>query len=121
MGTVNDWVGAIGGTILAIELVVLCLILLLITAALAYGLWWVLKKMNLVHEKVSWATALLQKYTDKAAAIVAAPVIRTTSVWRGLKAGIYRATHWPRRQRVIVATAPSQTGPEAEKKATRAA
>jgi hypothetical protein len=97
MGTVNDWAGAIGGTILGIELVVLMLIIVVLNAGLAYGLWWVLKKMGWVHEKITWATGLVQKYVDRGANIVAAPVIRTTSFWRGLKAGVYRATHWPRR------------------------
>lgn len=105
MGNINDWAGTIGGTILGIELIVLVLILALLNAGLAFGLWWVLKKMGWVHEKVTWATGLVQKYVDKGANIVAAPVIRTTSFWRGLKAGAYRATHWPRRVTVPAAGA----------------
>jgi hypothetical protein len=97
MGTINDWAGAIGGTILGIELLVALLILVVINAGIAYGLWWVAKKMGLVHEKRVWLQGLIQKWTDRATSVAAEPVIRSTSAWRGLKAGLYRATHWPRR------------------------
>jgi hypothetical protein len=117
MGTVNDWAGAIGGTILGIELILLVLVLVLLNAGLAFGLWWVLKKMGWVHEKVTWATGLLEKVVDRSANIVAAPVIRTTSFWRGLKAGVYRATHWPKRAAV---PAPGAQQPRAKETETAA-
>ncbi|HWE62314.1 MAG TPA: hypothetical protein VHB98_11440 [Chloroflexota bacterium] len=95
MGQINDWLGTIGGAILALELIVLLLILVGINAALALGLRWALRKSTFVHEKITWARALAVRYVDKGANLVAAPVIITTSAWRGLKAGLYRATHWP--------------------------
>lgn len=96
MGTVNDWLGAIGGAILGIELIVLLVILVGINAGLAFGLRWVLRKTGMVHQKNQQIRVLVEKYVNRGAAVVASPVIVTTSVWRGLKAGLYRATHWPR-------------------------
>ncbi len=95
MGTLNDWAGAIGGTVLGIELILLLIIGVALNAGIAFGLYWVLKKMGWVHEKIAWATRLNEKYVDIAANVAAAPVIRTTSFWRGIKAGVRRATHWP--------------------------
>jgi hypothetical protein len=48
----------------------------------------------MVHEKVALGRALTERYVDRGANLVAAPVIVTTSAWRGLKVGLYRATHW---------------------------
>jgi hypothetical protein len=96
MGNVNDVVGIIGGVILAIELILLVLVLLVITAGIALGLAWVRGKMGLVHEKIELVRSLQAKYVDRGTRAIAMPVIVSTSVWRGLKAGVYRATHWPR-------------------------
>jgi hypothetical protein len=96
MGTLNTWLGDIGGTILGLELIVLLVLLTALNGALAFGLWWVLRKMNWVHGKVSWASGLVTRTVDKGANIAAEPVIRGTSLWRGGKAALNRATHWPR-------------------------
>ena len=101
MGTLNTWLGDIGGTILGFELIVLLVLLTALNGALAFGLWWVLCKMNWVHGKVSWASGLVTRTVDKGANIAAEPVIRCTSLWRGSKAALNRAVHWPR------ATAPA--------------
>lgn len=96
MGDLNDFVGAVGGTIICLELIVLLVLLVAINAGLAFGLWWLLKHTKLVHEKIAWATGKYEHVVDKGLNVAAAPVIRSTSAWRGLKAGLYRATHWPR-------------------------
>jgi hypothetical protein len=95
VGNVNDWAGTIGGTILGLELIIVLVIGVAINAGIAFGLYWVLKKMGWVHDKVAWALRLYEKYVEKAANVAAAPVIRGTSFWRGIRAGIHRATHWP--------------------------
>ncbi|MGH2389251.1 MAG: hypothetical protein ACRDIE_13690 [Chloroflexota bacterium] len=99
MGTVNTWVGAIGGTILVLELIVLLILLIALNVVLALVLRWVLRKQNMVHEKIEWARALVERYVNKGAGLAAAPVIRTTSTWRGAKTAAYRALHWPTRVR----------------------
>jgi len=38
--------------------------------------------------------------------VAAAPVIVSTSFWRGAKAGLYRATHWPKTAASTVVTVP---------------
>jgi hypothetical protein len=96
VGDVNDFAGAVGGTILTLELIVLLVLLVAINGGLAFGLWWLLKRRNWLHGKVAGVTARVEKVVDKGANISAAPVIRTASVWQGLKAGLHRATHWPR-------------------------
>lgn len=95
MGTVNNWVGAIGGAILAIELIVALILLVAINLGLALVLRWVLRKQSMVHEKIAWAQALVDRFVIKGAGLAAAPVIRTTSSWRGVKAVCRRALHWP--------------------------
>jgi hypothetical protein len=95
MGTVNDWVGAIGGTILVLELILLLILLIALNVVLALLLRWVLRKQRLVHEKITWARALVERYVNKGANLAAAPVIRTTSGWRGLKAACRRALRRP--------------------------
>ena len=95
MGTVNDWVGAIGGTLLVLELIVVLILLVAINLGLALGLRWVLRKQGMVHEKIVWAQNLVDRYVNKGAGLAAAPVIRTTSAWRGIKASYRRALHWP--------------------------
>ncbi len=97
MGNVNDWAGTIGGTILGLELIVLLLILVAINAGLALGLLWILRKMGWVHDKIVLAQALQAKFLDRGTRAAAMPVIASTSLWRGLKAGLHRATHWPPR------------------------
>lgn len=106
MGQVNAWVGTIGGVIIVFELIVLLLILVAINGALVFGLRWVLRKRGIVHEKVTWARALVVRYVDRGANLAAAPVIVTTSVWRGLKVSLYRATHWPAGRAASSATPP---------------
>jgi hypothetical protein len=96
MGTVNNWVGAIGGTILVLELIVVLILLVAINLGLALLLRWVLRKRGVVHEKIVWAQALVDRFVNKGAGVAAAPVIRTTSAWRGLKATYRRALHWPK-------------------------
>jgi len=110
VGNVNAFVGALGGTILCLELLVLLLLLVAINAGMAFGLWFVLKKMGFVHRKLAWATGRVESIVDKASNIAAAPVIRTTSAWRGLRATAYRATHWPPRPAVTAAPAPAKLG-----------
>ena len=110
MGTVNDWAGAIGGTILGLELIVLLLIGVALNAGIAFGLYWVLKKMGWVRAKRIWATDLFTRYLNKGMNVIAAPVIVTTSFWRGLKAGLHRATHW-----TPTAHIPASTPPIAER------
>jgi len=100
MGALNDFVGAVGGTIVCLELIILLVLGVAVNFAIAFGLWWVLKHMNFVHEKIAWATRKYEHVVDKSLNVAAAPVIRTTSVWRGVKAGLHRATHWPRAPRV---------------------
>jgi hypothetical protein len=119
MGTVNDFVGAVGGAILGIELVVVVLLLAVFNAALAYVLWWVLKKVSWAHEKITWATGKVSGAVDTGANIVAAPVIRTTSAWRGLKAGWHRITHWPSQpsSAPTAEMAPPISGPDAGSRA----
>jgi hypothetical protein len=109
MGNVNDVVGTIGGVILAIELILLVLVLLAITAGLAIGLAWVRGQMGLVHEKIELVRSLQAKYVDRGTRAIATPVIVSTSTWRGLKAGVYRATHWSR----VVEAPPSSALPVA--------
>jgi len=96
MGTVNNWVGAIGGTILVLELIIVLILLVAINLGLALLLRWVLRKRGMVHEKIVWAQGLVDRFVNKGADIAAAPVIRTTSIWRGLKATYHRALHWPK-------------------------
>lgn len=96
MGEINDWVGAIGGTILVLELIVLLILLAGINLALALLLRWVLRKRGMVHEKIVWAQALVDRFVNKGADVAAAPVIRTTSAWRGLQAGFRRALRRPK-------------------------
>lgn len=96
LGDLTDTVGTIGGTILCIELIGLVVVLVAINAGLVFGLRWVLVKADWTRGKIDWATGLVNKYVDKGANIAAAPVIVTSSVWSGLKAGLYRATHWPK-------------------------
>jgi len=96
LDTINDWAGGIGGAILCLELIVLLLIMVAINAGLAFGLYWLLRKVGWAHEKIEWGRGLVHKYVDKGANIVAAPVILTSSAWSGLKVGLYRATHWPK-------------------------
>jgi|GEM_PF-2270175 len=96
LGDLTDTVGTIGGTILCIELIGLVVVLVAINAGLVFGLRWVLGKADWTRGKIDWATGLVNKYVDKGANIAAAPVIVTSSVWSGLKAGLYRATHWPK-------------------------
>ena len=95
MGNVNDWAGTIGGTLLGLELIVLLLILVAINAGLAFGLFWVLRKTDWVHTKIGIGQGLVGKVVDRGTRVAVMPVIVSTSVWRGLKAGLYRATHWP--------------------------
>lgn len=95
LANINDVVGAIGGTILCLELIVLLLILVGINAGLFLGLRWVLGRTGWAHEKIAWALGLVTRYVEKGAGLAAAPVIVGTSAWRGLKAGLHRATHWP--------------------------
>ena len=95
MGSVNDFVGAVGGTIVCLELIVVLILVVAINGGVAFGLWWVLKHMKSVHEKVVWATRKYESVLDKGLNVAASPVIRTTSFWRGFKAGLYRVTHWP--------------------------
>ncbi len=115
MGSVNDWAGAVGGTILCLELIVLLLILVAINAGMAFGLWWVAKKMGWVHEKRIWVQGLIQKWSDRAMGVAAEPVIRGTSTWRGLKAGLYRATHWPQQRPTAAFPAPTEAAAKREK------
>ena len=96
LGDLTDTVGTIGGTILCIELIGLVVVLVAINAGLVFGLRWVLGKAGWTRGKIDWATGLVNKYVDKGANIAAAPVIVTSSVWSGLRAGLYRATHWPK-------------------------
>jgi hypothetical protein len=119
VGKVNDFVGAVGGAILGVELVVVVLLLAVFNAALAYVLWWVLKKVSWAHEKITWATGKVTGAVDTGANIVAAPVIRTTSAWRGLKAGLHRITHWPSRPSAstVAPTAPPSPSPDAGSRA----
>lgn len=114
MGTVNDIAGVIGGTILCLELIVLLLLLVAINGGLAFGLWWVARKMGFVREKRIWAMGLVQKWSDRAMRLAAEPVIRGTSVWRGLKAGLYRATHWPARETPRLPASTDTTTPRRE-------
>lgn len=95
MGKINDWVGAIGGTIVVLELLILLVVLVGINFGLVLGLRWVRGKMSFVREKRLTGQSLVTKYVDRGASVVATPVIVSTSVWRGVKAGLYRATHWP--------------------------
>lgn len=95
LGDLTDTVGTIGGTILCIELVGVVVVLLAINAGLIFGLRWVLGKADWTRGKIDWAAGLVNTYVDKGANIAAAPVIVTSSVWSGIKAGMYRATHWP--------------------------
>src|SRR5579862_7775604 len=95
MGSLNDIVGVIGGTILCLELIVVILLLLGLNAGLAFGLRWILRKSEWMHSKIEWALGLVTKNVDRGMNVIAAPVILSTSAWRGLKAGLYRATHWP--------------------------
>jgi len=113
MGTLNTWVGAIGGTILVLELIVALVLLVALNAVLFLLLRWVLRKQGLAHEKLTWALALVDRIVNKVAGLAAAPVIRTTSAWRGLKAVTHRATHWPATARALATTAeplPPQDG-----------
>ena len=96
IGDINNIAGVIGGTILCLELISLLLVLVAINGGLAFGLRWVLGKMGFVHEKTTWALGLVDRYVNKGMNIIAAPVIVGTSVWRGVKAGMHRLTHWPR-------------------------
>ena len=113
----TDTVGTIGGTILCIELIGLVLVLVAINAGLIFGLRWVLGKADWTRGKIDWATGLVNKYVDKGANIAAAPVIVTSSVWSGLKAGLYRATHWPKSRTLAlsqtVAVTPARPLPKA--------
>jgi hypothetical protein len=95
MGTVNDWVGAIGGTILVLELILLLILLIALNVVLALLLRWALRKQGLVHQKITWARGLVERYVNKGANLAAAPVIRTTSGWRGLKAACRRVLNRP--------------------------
>jgi len=96
MGTINNWVGAIGGTILVLELIVTLVLLAAINLGLALVLRWVLRKQSVVHEKIAWAQALVDRFVNKGAGVAAAPMIRATSAWRGVKAAYRRALHWPK-------------------------
>ena len=78
----------------------LVLVLVAINAGLVFGLRWVLGKAGWTRGKIDWITGLINKYVDKGANIAATPVIVTSSVWSGLKAGLYRATHWPKSRAV---------------------
>ena len=120
MGAVNDAAGVIGGTILCLLLIIMLLLMVAINGGLAFGLWWVAKKMGWVHEKRVWAMALAQKWSDRAMALAAEPVIRGTSLWRGFKAGLYRATHWPRSERPRL-PAPSEESATSREKTGQAA
>ncbi len=120
MGKVNDWVGTIGGTILGIELIVLLLLAVALNAVLAFVLWWVLRKTGWVHEKITWLLGIEEKAVNRVAGVAAAPVIRTTSAWRGLKAGLHRATHWPHR-RAEQPALPPMTAVPSQDSASRAA
>ena len=104
MGTLNTWVGAIGGTILVLELILMLVLLVALNVVLVLVLRWAMRKQGLVHEKLTWALAHVDRVVNKGAGLAAAPVIRTTSVWRGLKAATHRVTHWPER-----ALAPAST------------
>lgn len=116
MGNVNDWAGTIGGTILGLELIVLLLVLVAINAGLAFGLLWVLRKMGWVHDKIVFAQGLQAKLLDRGTRAAAMPVILSTSAWRGLKVGLYRATYWPPRGKTrrptpaLPAPSPESTG-----------
>jgi len=102
MGTLNTWVGGIGGTVLVLELIVMLILLVALNVVLVLVLRWVLRKQGLAHEKITWALAHVDRVVNKGAGLAAAPVIRTTSAWRGLKAAMRRATHWPAREQVAV-------------------
>ena len=110
MGTLNTWVGGIGGTILVLELIVFLILLVALNAVLFFLLRWALRKQGLVHEKLTWVLTKVDSVVNKGAGVAAAPVIRTTSVWRGLKAATHRATHWPTTARALAPTTaePSQ-------------
>jgi hypothetical protein len=116
MGTVNDWVGAIGGTILVLELIVALILLVAINLGLALVLRWALRKRGMVHEKIVWAQALVDRFVNKGAGVAAAPVIRTTSAWRGLKATYRRALHWPKPPASLL-PAEKQPRPDADRAA----
>jgi uncharacterized membrane protein YedE/YeeE len=120
MGNVNDWVGTLGGTILGLELIVLLLVLVAINAGLAFLLMLALRKMGWVHDKIVFAQGLQAKFLDRGTRIAAMPVIVSTSVWRGFKAGLHRATHWPARGKVrpmpvIPAPNPERVAPGASR------
>ncbi len=121
MGTINDFVGVVGGTIVCIELIVVLILVVAINLGIAFGLWWVLKHMKAVHEKIVWATRKYEGVLDKGLNVAASPVIRTTSFWRGFKAALHRATHWPhaaQAPRVAESVAPA---PESAGRSARAA
>ncbi|HEY8283691.1 MAG TPA: hypothetical protein VIJ28_04835 [Chloroflexota bacterium] len=107
MGTLNTWVGAIGGTILVLELIVALILLVALNGVLFFALRWVLRKQGLAHEKITWAQGHVDRLVNKGAGLAAAPVIRVTSAWRGLKAATHRATHWPKTARPAAQTEPS--------------
>lgn len=94
MGKINDIVGAIGGTIMVLELIILIVVFIAIDVALLIGLRWVRGKETWVREKRQFGQSLVTRYVDRGAGIAAAPVIVCTSAWRGFKAGLHRATHW---------------------------
>ena len=117
MGTVNTWVGAIGGAILGIELILGLIVLVAINLVLALGLRWVLRKQGLVHDKITWALSLVDRSVNKGAGVAATPVIKSTSVWRGLKAALHRATHWPKAAQPPAPQLPAQPSTPEESRA----
>jgi hypothetical protein len=123
VGDINDLVGAVGGTIVCLELIVVLVLLIAINLGIAFGLWWVLKHTKAVRAKIAWATGKYEKAVDKGLNVAAAPVIRTTSFWRGAKAGLHRATHWPRavQSRTAVESAALPPAPTRSEDSSRAA
>jgi uncharacterized membrane protein YedE/YeeE len=114
MGRVNDIVGTVGGVILVLELLVLLVLLIGINAGLVFGLRWVHGKTGFVHEKRQLAQTWLVRYVDRGSTALATPVIVSTSLWRGLKVGLHRATHWPTNSLNVPAALPARPRPAGE-------
>ncbi len=106
MGTLNTWVGGIGGTILVLELIVMLVLMVALNVVIVLVLRWVLRKQVLVPATLTWALAHVHRVVNNGAGLAAAPVIRTTSAWRGLRAAMHRATHWPALAKVPAPVSP---------------